>query len=98
MRKFILSVLVVTAVAFTACENSRVSTYPKGTPSYSDAMVNNNAEALKLGDSLVAAQEAAKAAAPAPVEVAAPDTTIADTAKQTAPVAPVAAPAAPVAH
>lgn len=78
MRKLILSVFVVTAVAFTACENSRVSTYPKGTPMYSDAMVNNNAEALKLADSVVAAQEAAKVAEPAPVAIA--DTLVADTA------------------
>ncbi len=90
MRKLILSVFVVTAVAFTACENSRVSTYPKGTPTYSDAMVNNDAEALKLADSVVAAQEAAKAAEPAPVVVA--DTAVADTAAK-AVVAP-----APAAH
>ena len=53
-------------------------------------MVNNNAEALKLADSVVAAQEAAKAAEPAPVAVA--DTMVADTAAK-AVVAP-----APAAH
>jgi len=90
MRKLILSVFVVTALAFTACENSRVSTYPKGTPSYSDAMVNNDAEALKLADSVVAAQEAAQASAP--VEVVVADTAKVDTAAK-AVVAP-----APAAH
>jgi hypothetical protein len=78
MRYSFFFVLVITGLVFTACENSRVSTYPKGTPSYSDAMVNNNAEALKLADSLVAANEDAKAATPAPIEVLVADSVVSD--------------------
>jgi len=59
MRKNLIAVLAIVAIAFTACENSRVTYPPKGEPTYSDAMVNNNAEALKLGDSVAAAQASA---------------------------------------
>jgi len=65
MRKNLIAVLAIVAVAFAACENSRVTYPPKGEPTYSDAMVNNNAEALKLGDSVAAAQAAVHQAEPA---------------------------------